>query len=253
MRNIWVGPTAGSWRAITTRKSSVKASTGPAHTPPARGQRYKTEAVLPTPRAAFCCGAIALCCTAGRPTRAEAKPAAASQAKGGRHGCQSPTTRCMPRPVDFIDGVFFSPTEAYLTLAGSTGRTPYTSDYTRTEIYYHSIQSQREDWLTVLGYLWRWDTEWFWCSRAFMAQHRWARRLTGPRFLRRDVYWRIKALEDRHHGKATIDMLLGRPDREKVIQGVELPPREVPRTPLTGAWPPWRSRRGRSSKLRASS
>ena len=41
----------------------------------------------------------------------------------------------MPRPVDFIDGVFFSPTEAYLTLAGSTGRTPYTSDYTWTEIY----------------------------------------------------------------------------------------------------------------------
>ena len=81
-----------------------------------------------------------------------------------------------------------------------------------------------------------------------MAQHRWARPLTGPRFLRRDVYWRIKALEDRHHGKATIDMLLGRPDREKVIQGVELPPEKSQDTP-TGARPPWRSRRGRSSKL----
>jgi FAD/FMN-containing dehydrogenase len=125
--------------------------------------------------------------------------------------------------VDFIDGVVFSPTEAYLTLAGWTGSAPYTSDYTHTEIYYRSVQSRREDWLTVRDYLWRWDTDWFWCSRAFMAQHRWARRLAGPRFLRSDVYWRIKAFEDRHHVKAKIDALLGRPDREYVVQDVELP------------------------------
>jgi FAD/FMN-containing dehydrogenase len=125
--------------------------------------------------------------------------------------------------VDFVDGVVFSPTESYLTLGGWTDSAPYTSDYTLTNIYYRSIQNRLEDWLTVRDYLWRWDTDWFWCSRAFMAQKPWVRRLARRRFLRSDVYWKIKAFEDRHHYKATFDGLMGRPNREDVIQDVELP------------------------------
>ena len=30
-------------------------------------------------------------------------------------------------------------------------------------------------------YLWRWDTDWFWCSRAFGVQRPWVRRLAGRR------------------------------------------------------------------------
>ena len=145
--------------------------------------------------------------------------------------------------VDFVDGVVFSPAESYLTLGGWADSAPHTSDYTRTNIYYRSIQSRREDWLTVRDYLWRWDTDWFWCSRAFMAQKPWVRRLLGRRFLRSDFYWKIKAFEDRHHWKAGLDRLLGRPPREDVIQDVELPidrvaefverfQREVPITPF---------------------
>ena len=93
--------------------------------------------------------------------------------------------------VDFIDGVVFSPTEAYLTLAGWTAVLD-TSDYTRTQIYYRSIQRRREDWLTVRDYLWRWDTDWWcrgpsWPSTGGSAAGR-------PGHLRSDVYWRIKAL-----------------------------------------------------------
>jgi len=125
--------------------------------------------------------------------------------------------------VDFIEGTVFSPEECYLTLGSWADTAPATSDYTRIQIYYRSIQSRRQDWLAVRDYLWRWDTDWFWCSRAFGAQRPWVRRLAGPRFLRSDVYWRILALEERFHFKAAIDRRRGLPARENVIQDVELP------------------------------
>ena len=125
--------------------------------------------------------------------------------------------------VDFVDGSVFSPTECYLTLGSWADSAPATSNYTGSGIYYRSIQSRREDWLTVRDYLWRWDTDWFWCSRAFYAQNPWVRRLAGPRLLRSDVYWKIMAFEERHHWKASLDSRLGKPPRENVIQDVELP------------------------------
>jgi FAD/FMN-containing dehydrogenase len=133
------------------------------------------------------------------------------------------TGRLGEQEVRFIDGTVFAPHECYLTIGAWADDAPSTSDYTRSEIYYRSIQTRSEDWLTVRDYLWRWDTDWFWCSRAFGAQHRWVRQLVGPRLLRSDVYWRILALEERHHLKATADRWLGRPPRENVIQDVELP------------------------------
>lgn len=125
--------------------------------------------------------------------------------------------------VDFVDGTVFSPTECYLTLGGWSDSAPYTSDYTWESIYYRSIQGRREDWLTARDYLWRWDTDWFWCSRAFMAQKPLVRRLAGRRLLRSDTYWKVMAFEDRHHWKARLDSLRGLPPRENVIQDVELP------------------------------
>ena len=125
--------------------------------------------------------------------------------------------------VDFVDGTVFARDECYLTLGGWAESAPTTSDYTRTEIYYRSLQHRTEDWLTVRDYLWRWDTDWFWCSRAFFAQRPLVRRLAGRRFLRSDTYWKIMAFEERHHWKARWDARRGRPPRENVIQDVELP------------------------------
>ena len=125
--------------------------------------------------------------------------------------------------VDFVDGTVFSAEECYLTLAGWADSAPEHSDYTRSEIYYRSIQRRREDWLTVRDYLWRWDTDWFWCSRAFYVQNPVVRRLVPRRLLRSDTYWKIMAFEDRHHWKARLDARRGLPARENVIQDVELP------------------------------
>ena len=65
----------------------------------------------------------------------------------------------------------FEPGEYYLTLARwaatspTAGPTEPTSDYTGQQIYYRSIQQRETDLLTMYDYLWRWDTDWFWCSR----------------------------------------------------------------------------------------
>jgi FAD/FMN-containing dehydrogenase len=130
--------------------------------------------------------------------------------------------------VDFVDGVVFGPTEAYLTLGRWTSDVVdsgllTTSDYTGQEIYYRSIRERARDVLTVHDYLWRWDTDWFWCSGAFGAQHRLVRRIWPTRWRRSDVYHRLVGLENRFGVYARLQRLRGKPDVERVIQDVEIP------------------------------
>jgi FAD/FMN-containing dehydrogenase len=75
----------------------------------------------------------------------------------------------------------------------------------------------------VRDYLWRWDTDWFWCSRAFGVQRRWVRALLGRRLLRSDVYWKLVDIERRFRPMARLDRACGRPPQEIVVQDVELP------------------------------
>ncbi|PZS20761.1 MAG: FAD-linked oxidase [Pseudonocardiales bacterium] len=124
--------------------------------------------------------------------------------------------------VHFIDGVVFTPAESYLSL-GSWSTRGQPSDYTGQQIYYRSIRDRDRDCLTVHDYLWRWDTDWFWCSAAFGAQHPVLRRLWPRRYRRSDVYHRILGLENRYGIAAKLDSRLGRPARERVVQDVEVP------------------------------
>ena len=128
-------------------------------------------------------------------------------------------------PVDFLDGVVFAPDEAYLVLGRWADDAPAEglSDYTGQQIYYRSLQRRETDALTVHDYLWRWDTDWFWCSRAFGAQHPVLRRVWPTARRRSDVYHRIVGLENRYGGAAGIDRVRGRPARERVVQDVEIP------------------------------
>jgi FAD/FMN-containing dehydrogenase len=125
--------------------------------------------------------------------------------------------------VAFLDGVWFGRDEVYLTLGSWADEAPYTSDYTNNDVYYRSLQSRDEDWLTVRDYLWRWDTDWFWCSRAFGAQQPLIRRAWPKRWLRSDVFWRLVALERRYGVKRRIDAMRGKAEIEYVIQDVEVP------------------------------
>ena len=132
--------------------------------------------------------------------------------------------------IDGVDGVVFEPGEAYLTLATWThdpgGATP--SDYTGQDVYYRSLQRRETDLLTCRDYLWRWDTDWFWCSRAFGAQDPRVRRLWPRRYRRSDVYHRLVGLENRLGLVARVDRWRGRPARERVIQDVEVPVENLP-------------------------
>ncbi len=127
--------------------------------------------------------------------------------------------------VDFLDGTVFSATEQYLTLGRMTddtgGRRP--SDYTGMDIYYRSIQRKREDLLTIHDYIWRWDTDWFWCSRAFGTQKPLVRRFWPKGKLRSDVYWKIIKWDRRTQFSRKMARLRRRPLREEVVQDIEVP------------------------------
>jgi FAD/FMN-containing dehydrogenase len=128
--------------------------------------------------------------------------------------------------VDFLDGTVFSAHEQYLTLGEMVDSVPKglsVSDYTGMDIYYRSIQQHSEDVLTIHDYLWRWDTDWFWCSRAFGAQKTWLRRIWPKSKLRSDVYWKLVAFDRKRDVSGKIAKLRKQPQREPVVQDVEVP------------------------------
>jgi FAD/FMN-containing dehydrogenase len=125
--------------------------------------------------------------------------------------------------VDFVDGTVFGPDEMYLTLGTFTDQATGTSDYTWLDIYYQSIRRRAVDHLSTRDYLWRWDTDWFWCSRALGVQNRLVRFLIGRRFLRSDVYWKVVSFERRHGVVAALDRRRGKPPEETVVQDIEVP------------------------------
>ncbi|MFV1365836.1 FAD-binding oxidoreductase [Mycolicibacterium elephantis] len=131
-------------------------------------------------------------------------------------------------PVDYLDGVVFSAEESYLTLGTQTATPGPVSDYTGRQIYYRSIQhpgqdGEKHDRLTIHDYLWRWDTDWFWCSRAFGAQNPRIRRLWPRRYRRSSFYWKLIAYDQRFNIADRIKMRNGRPPRERVVQDIEVP------------------------------
>jgi FAD/FMN-containing dehydrogenase len=127
--------------------------------------------------------------------------------------------------VDFMDAVAFGPNESYLVLGswsdGLADRTP--SDYTGGQIYYRSLTERPEDLLTIHDYLWRWDTDWFWCSAALGAQQPLIRALWPARLRRSDTYHRLVGLDQRWRLSARLDRWRGNPSRERVVQDVEIP------------------------------
>ncbi len=131
--------------------------------------------------------------------------------------------------VDGLDGVAFEPGEYYLTLATWAERAAQTpSDYTGQQIYYRSIRERETDLLTMYDYLWRWDTDWFWCSGAFGAQNKYLRRVWPRRLRRSDVYMKLVGLDRRFGIADKLDARAGRLLRERVIQDIEVPVENLP-------------------------
>ena len=121
---------------------------------------------------------------------------------------------CQRASADFVDATIFGPHEMYLTEAVFAGGAPAVSDYTYMDIYYRSIQRKSHDWLTAKDYIWRWDTDWFWCSKHFGVQNPLIRLLARPALNSR-TYQRVMRLSQK--------LLPVSPALESVIQDVDVP------------------------------
>lgn len=129
---------------------------------------------------------------------------------------------CDRKEVDFVDGVVFGREEMVITLGRFSDTAPYTSDYTYENIYYRSLRTRTEDYLTVEDYLWRWDTDWFWCSKNLFAQNPFVRRLYGRTRLNSVMYTKLMRWNSKWKLSHYLNKLLGL-HAESVIQDIEVP------------------------------
>ena len=116
--------------------------------------------------------------------------------------------------IDFLEGTVFARNEMYVSRGRLRRDAPQLSDYTQMAIYYRSIQRKENDWLTTKDYVWRWDTDWFWCSKHFGVQ------IPLIRFFARGAlhsrnYQRLMRASQRLLPKSTA--------MESVIQDVQIP------------------------------
>jgi FAD/FMN-containing dehydrogenase len=124
--------------------------------------------------------------------------------------------------ASFIEGVIFTPEACTLTTGTFISQAPYESNYKYMNIYYRSIQKRGEDYLTASDYIWRWDTDWFWCSRVFYMQNPLMRFLFGKMFLNSSTYTRMMHLATRNQFLQRFSKAI-RGESETVIQDVLIP------------------------------
>lgn len=129
---------------------------------------------------------------------------------------------CSDTSVDYVDGVVFGRNELVLTRGTFTDVAPVASDYTTNRIYYRSLLERVEDHLTTRDFLWRWDTDWFWCSRNVGAQNPVIRRLFGRKHLNSITYQRLMRWNSRI-GATRLWNWLRHLHAESVIQDVDIP------------------------------
>ena len=124
--------------------------------------------------------------------------------------------------ADFVDAVVFGPRSMVLNVARFERAAPWTSNYEFERIYYRSLLEMPVDHLAVRDYLWRWDTDWFWCSRNFAAQHPLVRRMFGRSHLNSRTYTRLMRMNARWGVTRRMAALRGM-HVEPVIQDVDIP------------------------------
>jgi len=134
---------------------------------------------------------------------------------------------CDDESADFVDAVAFGARPLVLNVARCVDEAAHTSDYTYEHIYYRSLLETDIDHLRTRDYLWRWDTDWFWCSRNVGAQNPLLRRLFGRERLNSRTYTRIMRWNART-GLARRWARLRGDHPEAVIQDVDIPLHHAP-------------------------
>jgi FAD/FMN-containing dehydrogenase len=129
---------------------------------------------------------------------------------------------CCAGDADFIDGVVFAPGELTINEARFVDEAPAVSDYGFQHIYYRSVRDKPVDHLTTRDYVWRWDTDWFWCSKNLGAQNPLVRRLLGRKRLNSVFYTKVMRWNSRWGLSRAITRIAGR-HPESLIQDVDIP------------------------------
>ena len=121
---------------------------------------------------------------------------------------------CRRPGVRFVDGVVFGREACYLSTGEFADEGSRPSNYTGMQIYYRSIARKAEDWLKTQQYLWRWDTDWFWCSKQFGVQN------PALRFF---VQWGLSSRTYQRLMRLSHLLIPDFPGSEPVIQDVDIP------------------------------
>lgn len=143
---------------------------------------------------------------------------------------------------DFVEGSVFSETRHVLTTARFIDALPagaHASDYKYLRAYYKTLEESPDakngtggktrDFLTASDYIWRWDTDWFWCSRQMGIDGFWKRLLLGRWVLGSRQLWKIFNWYRRNDVAVKLAKVF--PSKreelkwEPVIQDVEVPAR----------------------------
>lgn len=127
-----------------------------------------------------------------------------------------------PKHIDYLDGVIFNESEMVITKARFVDNAPKLSNYRYMKIFYKSLLKKKTDYLTIKDYIWRWDTDWFWCSRFFGMQNPILRLILGKWILNSKSFWKIRKLVNTNPWLSRIIEKLTGP-QESVIQDVEIP------------------------------
>ena len=123
---------------------------------------------------------------------------------------------------DFLDGVAFGRDDLVVTTGRFVDEAPWLSDYTSERVYYRSLREREIDYLTAGDFIWRWDTDWFWCSKNIGAQRPFIRRLLGRSRLNSRFYTKVMRWNTRFGLTRMLDRFSGL-HRESVIQDVDIP------------------------------
>jgi len=128
---------------------------------------------------------------------------------------------------DFVEGVCFDPNTFVLVTGVHCDEIPDTTNK-GPEPYYKNLLSKSSIILSTRDWIWRWDPDWFWCSRFYGMENPVLRFMFGPWMLRSERYWKIMAWYRKHRIESKVQYLrklVGLPVslREPMIQDVEIP------------------------------